>query len=81
MPLTYEELYERIELIFKHYGEEYGRPEGFVDSIDSLEFIQIILTLEEEFQIQFDEDMLSLEVVKDLPKLAKYIESKVSLHA
>lgn len=43
------------------------------DSIDSLTFIKFVVLLEEEKNIEFDDDKLSLECFENAEKLIKYI--------
>ena len=47
-------------------------------SIDSIGFIKIIVTLEEYFDIEFDDDMLLFNAFPNVLSIAEYVESKIN---
>lgn len=47
--------------------------------IDSIEYVQIIADTEEEFAIEFDDDMLVMSTYKNILEYAKYVEEKVKV--
>lgn len=52
-------------------------PLGQSPSFDSVSLIQLIMLIEERFQIRFDEDELQPELFNDLQSLALLIGNKV----
>jgi hypothetical protein len=48
-----------------------------MDEVDSFEFIQIILGIEEAYGIMFDDKMMDFEILKDIPVLAEYINEQL----
>ncbi len=51
-----------------------------IDEFDSFEFIQIVLEIEDMYDIEFDENKLTLDVLKDLDALSLYIQQKIDSH-
>lgn len=47
--------------------------------IDSLLFIQLLLALEEEFDIEFGDDMLGMSVFPSVDRIATYVRSKLKM--
>lgn len=47
------------------------------DEIDSFLFVEFVLTLENEYNIEFDTEMLSMDILKSMPSLIKYILKKI----
>ncbi|MBU3178018.1 acyl carrier protein [Clostridium estertheticum] len=45
-------------------------------AIDSLQLINIILEIEDEFDVQFDFDEFNMDNLKSVDSLSKYINSK-----
>ena len=44
--------------------------------IDSVSFISLILILEEEFEIEFDDDVLVIQNLSNVDEIVNYIEKK-----
>ncbi|UOE58269.1 phosphopantetheine-containing protein [Priestia filamentosa] len=73
--MTFETVYRSLLDLLSNYVNEDG--EYIVEFIDSLDFIQIIIAIENEFNFEFDDDMLTLEGFKNLHILTDYIFQKV----
>ncbi len=71
-----QKISENIELIISAYLTEQGLND--IEDIDSFGFIQIILQIEEFYDIEIDENFLTLETIKDLTQLESYIFEKIS---
>ena len=70
-----------IEIIETHSKEEINKDNiielSFSDGIvDSLEFVSIIIDIELEFDIEFDDDMLLISNYENVGQLVDYIHSK-----
>ncbi|MGG0214119.1 phosphopantetheine-binding protein [Bacillus mycoides] len=74
---TVENIRKNLLEILSDYLNENG--EYIVEFIDSLEFIQVVLSIENEFGVEFDDDMLTLESLTDVNQLASYIAEKESV--
>ncbi|MDM5436496.1 phosphopantetheine-binding protein [Bacillus hominis] len=74
---TVENIRKNLLEILSDYVNENG--EYIVEFIDSLEFIQVVLSIENEFGVEFDDDMLTLESLTDVNQLASYIAEKESV--
>lgn len=46
--------------------------------IDSVELIELIVKVEEEFGIEFEEDMLQLDKIKTINIISRYVEQKMN---
>lgn len=74
---------EKVIEIIKAHSEENLRQENllnlsFEDGIvNSLEFVSIVIELETEFDIEFDDDMLLISSYENIEQLVDYISQKV----
>lgn len=74
---------EKIVEIIKSHSEEDLQQENvlelsFEDGIvNSLEFVSIVIELETEFDIEFDDDMLLISSYENIGQLVDYISKKV----
>jgi acyl carrier protein len=74
---------EKIVEIIKSHSEEDMQQENvlelsFEDGIvNSLEFVSIVIELETEFDIEFDDDMLLISSYENIGQLVDYISKKV----
>lgn len=74
---------EKVIGIIKAHSEENLRQENllnlsFEDGIvNSLEFVSIVIELETEFDIEFDDDMLLISSYENIEQLVDYISQKV----
>jgi len=57
---------------------DYGQKLDEVVGLDSLAVIEFVTALEKEFGITMEPERLRLDLVRDLPKLAAYVEERVS---
>ena len=71
-----------IEIIKKHSEE--GISQGNIlelslenGIVNSLEFVSIVIELETEFDIEFDDDMLLISSYNNIGQLVDYISKKV----
>lgn len=66
------------DFIGKNDGFEVSADSKLSDlNIDSIEFIQIIVTLEETFQINFDYEKMTFAAFSTIYSMAQYISTKV----
>lgn len=49
----------------------------FEQGLNSINIIEIIVKIEDEFDIEFDEENLSFEYLKSLSSICKYVNSKL----
>ena len=47
--------------------------------LDSTSIVELVISIEEEFGIRFNEDEIDLKLFQDLARLGSYIESKRTL--
>lgn len=67
-----EEILKELKII---YGEHLMDEENIdIDQIDSFEFIQTILTLEDTFEIEIGDEMLDFNSFKNLNEIAIFIK-------
>jgi acyl carrier protein len=75
---TDEQIRNTLLEILTNYINEDG--EFIAEFIDSLDFIEVILSIETcEFDVEFDDEMLTFESLADLDYLIGYIREKVSV--
>ena len=48
--------------------------------IDSLAIIEFVTALEKEFRLRLDSEEITLELVRDLPRLSVYLDARLSQH-
>lgn len=67
---------ERLIQILSKYGDDF---EGdFRDSgVNSIEFIKMLVNIEKEFEIEFDDEMLDIEKMSTLDKLCAVLEKMI----
>jgi acyl carrier protein len=58
-----------------HYEQKLDEVVG----LDSLAVIEFVTALEKEFGITMEPELLRLDLVRDLPQLAAYVEDRVAL--
>ena len=74
---------EKIVEIIKSHSEEDIQHENLLELsfedgiVNSLEFVCIVIELETEFDIEFDDDMLLISSYKNIGQLVDYISKKV----
>lgn len=74
---------EKVIEIIKTHSEEEITQENILDLsfengiINSLEFVSIVIELETEFDIEFDDDMLLISSYENIEQLVDYISKKV----
>lgn len=74
---------EKVIEIIKAHSEENLRQENLINLsfedgiVNSLEFVSIVIELETEFDIEFDDDMLLISSYKNIGQLVDYISQKV----
>ena len=75
------EIVDRLRTILMNLAPEEITPEQIAGlnnieelNLDSLQILEFLLKVEEEFKIQIDDDYLDIELVGDLEKLARYLE-------
>ena len=57
---------------------DYGQKLDEMVGLDSLAVIEFVTALEKEFGITMEPELLRLDLVRDLPQLAAYVEDRVS---
>ena len=50
-------------------------------NLDSLQILEFLLKVEEEFKIEIDDDDLDIELIGDLDRLASYLEKNYNVGA
>ena len=74
---------EKIVEIIKSHSEKDLQQENVLDLsfedgiVNSLEFVSIVIELETEFDIEFDDDMLLISSYENIGQLVDYISKKV----
>ena len=74
---------EKVIEIIKTHSEEEITQENILDLsfengiTNSLEFVSIVIELETEFDIEFDDDMLLISSYENIGQLVDYISQKV----
>jgi hypothetical protein len=68
-----------VELTLKKILSEYIFADGTVNTekIDSFEFIQLVLKIEDAFKIEFDDDLLTFDLLNDIEFLKSYVFAKM----
>lgn len=72
-----------LQKVVKNYEERIGDSIVFEDkyvitrSLDSLEIMQIVVDLEEEFDIEFEVDELDTDLFNDVYKVCEVLSGKV----
>jgi acyl carrier protein len=69
---------ESLHLNLKEEDLDYERKLDESVGLDSLAVLQFITGLEKEFGFVIDPEMLQLDVVRDLPRLASHIEERAA---
>lgn len=49
-------------------------------AFDSLTFVQMVLMLENEYSIKFDDEYINIEKLQTVKDVAEYIEAKIGEH-
>ena len=49
-------------------------------AFDSLTFVQMVLMLENEYNIKFDDEYINIEKLQTVKDVAEYIETKIGEH-
>ena len=75
------EIVGKLKSILTHVAPEDATPEQIAGltnidelNLDSLQILEFLLKVEEEFKIEIDDDNLDIELIGDLSKLARYLE-------
>ena len=71
-------LVKSLNLNLSEADLEYGQRLDELVGLDSLAVIEFVTALEKEFGIVMEPEMLRLELVSDLPKLAAYVEDRLA---
>lgn len=69
--MTKVEIAENIKKVILKYSND-----GDIKALDSFDFVQIIIELEEEYEIEFDESIMEIDALLDINHIAKYIWEK-----
>lgn len=70
------ELKEIEERIKKVVVAQFGKEVEF-DKIESIRFVELIVRIEDEFDIEIEDDDLNVNVLGNYELMAKYIQSKL----
>jgi len=73
-----EQILRQIQAITNEKSIIITADSSFVDIIDSITFIKIVIALEKTFNFEFDDEMLLLTAFPTIKSMIKYVESKVS---
>ncbi|MGE5631459.1 MAG: acyl carrier protein [Caulobacteraceae bacterium] len=69
-----------LDIVIRYLGDDESSCESIknnLSEVDSITFIKIVVSLENEFDIEFDDDMLSVAKFLTIKSIAEYIESKI----
>lgn len=69
---------ESLRLNLKAEDLDYAHKLDESVGLDSLAVLEFIAALEKEFGFKIDPEMLQLDLVRDLPQLASYIEERAA---
>lgn len=69
------EIYDELLKIFSSIGMEKGNENGKLSDLNSIEFVEFILSIEEVFGIELPYDLLSQEELQDIEHIALIIET------
>lgn len=67
LEVNVKKIEDRLKVIFNKYD---------LNTIDSLDFVNLIIELEENFQIEIDSKFMDISIFDKKNELAKYIESE-----
>lgn len=67
---------EELRDILNEYGIAVT-DNGKIDGIDSITFVSLIVELEEVYNINFPDELLMLEAIRDIDNLATIIEQQM----
>jgi len=70
-----EKIISRIQDSIKVHIGELPLDSNFSETIDSITFIKMIVALEEEFEFEFEDEMLSVSKINNINDLANYVEN------
>ena len=76
MTKTEETICKLLVCIQKKRDIHYGKDEPFdVLGVNSVEFIELIVKLEETFHIEFEDEMLQLDKIRTIQMIGNYIDA------
>lgn len=75
----YEQIYEVVNELINDKNNEYQITGSSYEEMitNSLDFIQMIVKLEQKFDIEFEDDVLVSDIFNSIDTLEKYIEDKI----
>lgn len=68
-------LYEKVKGLLSEFIDE---EKNEINIVDSFQFVQLILLLEEEFEIEFDDELIFTENISNINNLVSLIETKIN---
>jgi acyl carrier protein len=82
--MTREEIQDKVALIItkitessaEHERDMRGEPDKAIE-LDSLNILKLIVELENEFDIEFDDEDFNAEVLRSLASITDYISEKI----
>lgn len=70
-----------LDIVNSYLGEGKSSCESIKDNlpeVDSITFVKMVISLENEFDIEFDVDMLFVAKFPTIKSIAEYIKSKIT---
>ena len=80
--LTHDQIFDNILEIIKKLlpgveTDNVARDAGLNElGLNSLTFVELVVSIEQKYGFEFEDDMLSLEMLNNLDSLVNYISSK-----
>lgn len=74
-----ERILEHMQSVVREQSIELNPVSALPDLIDSITFIKLVVALESEFGIEFDDEMLIISKFPVVDDMISYIESQITL--
>ncbi len=74
-----EKIFEYIQDVIKEQSIDLKTNSVLADIIDSITFVKIVVALEEEFDFEFEDEMLTISKMPTTNDLVRYVEERIAL--
>jgi len=65
---------EKIEGIFYNVGLDISDSNEWIDQMDSLSFVTVIVELEQEFDVEFPDEYLNINLINSIEELEEVVK-------